>query len=123
VEGFAGANIDQLISIAAKVVANREKMAKREKEKYLEKRQRAWPWASRRETKGLKAGEGSPTGKDRKTLSGKISVHTTRKRDIGEMNALIRKKKNEKKKVTVAATKSKEAYNLETNEAWENKSD
>jgi hypothetical protein len=37
-EGFAGTNIDQLISIAAKVVVNREEMAKREKEKYLEKK-------------------------------------------------------------------------------------
>jgi hypothetical protein len=37
-EGFTGANIDQLISIEAKVVANREEMAKREKEKYLDKK-------------------------------------------------------------------------------------
>jgi hypothetical protein len=37
-EAFAGANIGQLISIAAKVVANQEEMAKREKEKYLEKK-------------------------------------------------------------------------------------
>jgi hypothetical protein len=35
-EGFVGANIDQLISIVAKVVANQEEMAKRDKEKYLE---------------------------------------------------------------------------------------
>jgi hypothetical protein len=37
-EGFVGANIDQLISIAAKVVANQEEMTEREKEKYLEKK-------------------------------------------------------------------------------------
>jgi hypothetical protein len=37
-EGFTGANIDQVIIIVAKVVANREKMAKRDKEKYLEKK-------------------------------------------------------------------------------------
>jgi hypothetical protein len=36
-EGFADASIDQVISIAAKVVANQEEIAKREKEKYLEK--------------------------------------------------------------------------------------
>jgi hypothetical protein len=37
-EAFAGANIGQLISIAAKVVLNQEEKAKREKEKYLEKK-------------------------------------------------------------------------------------
>jgi hypothetical protein len=49
-EGFAGASIDQLISIVAKVVANQEEMAKREKKKKIwRKRQRSWLLSSRRE--------------------------------------------------------------------------
>jgi hypothetical protein len=46
-------------------------MAKREKEKYLEKKAKILAWPSRREVERLKAGEGAPTGKNRKVLLGK----------------------------------------------------
>jgi hypothetical protein len=45
-------------------------MAKREKEKYLEKKAKILAWPSR-EVERLKAGEGAPTGKNRKVLLGK----------------------------------------------------
>jgi hypothetical protein len=54
-EGFTGANTDQLISIAAKVVASQEEMAKREKEKYLEKKAKILAMA-------LKEGDGKTGG-------------------------------------------------------------
>jgi hypothetical protein len=57
-EGFTGANIDQL-SIAAKVVANQEEMAKRQKEKYLEKKAKILAMALKegdRKTRGRKGG-------------------------------------------------------------------
>jgi hypothetical protein len=55
VEGFTGANIDQLISIAVKVVANREEMAKRQTEKYLKKKAKILAMA-------LKGGDGKTGG-------------------------------------------------------------
>jgi hypothetical protein len=55
--------------------------------------------------KGLKAREGAPTGKDRKTLLRGTNAYTVRKRDIGKMNAFIRGRKG-KEKVTVAAIES-----------------
>jgi hypothetical protein len=54
-EGFSVANIDQLISIVAEVVANQEEMAKREKEKYLEKKAKILAMA-------LKEGDGKTGG-------------------------------------------------------------
>jgi hypothetical protein len=54
-EGFEGANINQLISIAAKVVVNQEEMAKKEKEKYLEKKAKILAI-------GLKEGNGKTRG-------------------------------------------------------------
>jgi hypothetical protein len=55
-EGFAGASIDQLISIVAKVVANQEEMAKREKKKNLEKKAKILAIVSRREMGRPEAG-------------------------------------------------------------------
>jgi hypothetical protein len=52
----------------------------------------------------------------------KNSAPTVRRRDIGKMSALTRKKK-EKERVTVAATRSKEACNLEINTVWGDESD
>jgi hypothetical protein len=49
-------------------------------------------------------------------------VPTVRRRDTGKMSALTRKKRK-KERVTMAATKSKEACNLETNTAWGDVSD
>jgi hypothetical protein len=67
-------------------------MAKREKEKYLEKKTKILP--SKRETGRPEAGREAPTEENGETLW-------------------------EKTRVTVAATKSKEVCNLETNTAWE----
>jgi hypothetical protein len=50
----------------------------------------------------------------------KTSVPTVRRMDIGKMSA---QEKKEKERVIVAATKSKEACNLETNAAWGDESD
>jgi hypothetical protein len=98
-EGFTDASIDQLIHIAAKIVANQEDMAKREKEKYLEKqRQRSWLWPSRREMGRPEAGREVPTGENGETLWKKTSAPTVRRRDIGKMTALTKKKKRKKKK-------------------------
>jgi hypothetical protein len=43
--------------------------------------------------KGLKAEEGAPTGKDRKTLLGGTNAHTVRKKNIKEMSVLTRGKR------------------------------
>jgi hypothetical protein len=96
-EGFAGANVDQCISIAAKVVANQEEMAKRENEKYLEKKTKILALALKEGGEGTEGQRGSPTGKDGTTLLGGTSVHTARKRDIGKMNALIRERRERKR--------------------------
>jgi hypothetical protein len=73
-EGFAGVNIDQLISIEAKVVANRKEMAKREKEKYLEKKAKILAMALK-EGDGKTGGwKGGPTGENEETLWGKKPV-------------------------------------------------
>jgi hypothetical protein len=96
-------------------------MTKREKEKYLEKRQRSWLWPSRREMGRLKARREAPAGENGEILWEKTSAPTIRRRDIGKMSAL--KEKKEKERVTVVATKSKEACNLETNTAWGDESD
>jgi hypothetical protein len=73
-------------------------MAKREKEKYLEKqRQRSWLWPSRWEMGRLEAGREIPTGENGETLWKKTSAPTVRRRDIGKMTALTKKKKGKKK--------------------------
>jgi hypothetical protein len=95
-EGFTGADIDQL-SIAAKVVANREEMAKKEKEKYLGKKGKDpgyGPQGGRREDWRL---EGRPQQERTEKPSGKkISAPTVRRRDIGKMSALTRKERKKK---------------------------
>jgi hypothetical protein len=68
-------------------------MAKREKEKYLEKKAKILAMPSKREEERLKSRKGAPTGKNRKTFLGRMNVHTVRKNDIGKMNALRREKK------------------------------
>jgi hypothetical protein len=103
-EAFAGANIGQLISIAAKVVANQEEMAKREKEKYLEKKGKDPGYGPQ----GGKQEDWRPEGRSQQKRMEKPSG------DIGRMSALTRKKKKEKERMSVATTKSKEACLLET---------
>jgi uncharacterized protein YcaQ len=95
-EGFAGANINQLISIAAKVVVNQEEMAKREKEKYLEKKAKILAMALKegdRKTGGWKRGLKRRNGE---TLWEKTNVPTVRRRNIRKMSALTRKKRKKK---------------------------
>jgi hypothetical protein len=94
-EGFAGANIDQLISIAVKVVVNQEEMAKREKEKYLEGRQRSWLWPLKREMGRPEARRETPTGETRET-PGKKPV-CLRKEEGYWKNECPNKKKRKKK--------------------------
>jgi hypothetical protein len=96
-DGFVGANIDQIISIAAKVVAKQEEMAKREMEKYLEKKAKILVMASRRQMGRPEARREAPTGENGETPQGKTSVPTVRKRGIGKMSALTRKKKRKRK--------------------------
>jgi hypothetical protein len=67
-KGFTGANIDQLISIAAKVKANQEKMDKRERKKKSGKKGKDPgydPQGGRREDQRQKGG---PTGENGETL-------------------------------------------------------
>jgi hypothetical protein len=78
-------------------------MAKREKEKYLEKKAKSWLWPSRRERERLEARREAPTRENGETLWEKTSAPIVRKRDIGKISALTRKKR--KRKRTVAAAK------------------
>jgi hypothetical protein len=71
-------------------------MAKREREKYLDKRQRSWLWPSRREMGRTKARRETPTEENRETLWEKTSAPTVRRRDIEKMSALTRKKRTKK---------------------------
>jgi hypothetical protein len=59
---------------------------------------------------------GGPNRKGWKNPLGKNHACTVRKKDIKRDEC---PNKGKKEKVTVAAAKSKEAYNLETNTAWE----
>jgi hypothetical protein len=95
-EGFSGASIDQLISSAAKVEANQEEMAKRQKEKYLEKKAKILAVALMKETGRPEAGREAPTGENEETLWEKTSAPTVRRRDIGKMSAPTRKKTKKK---------------------------
>jgi hypothetical protein len=121
-EGFSGASIDQLISSAAKVEANQEEMAKRQKEKYLEKKAKILAVALTKKTGRLEAGREAPTGENEETLWEKNQC-TDGKEEGHWKNECPNKKKNEKERVTVAAAKSKEACNLQTNTAWGDESD
>jgi hypothetical protein len=94
-EGFTGANIDQLISIEAKVIANREEMAKREKEKYLEKKAKILAMALKEGDRKTGGRKGGPNRREwRKSLE-KTSVPTVRRRNLGKMSALTRKKEKQ----------------------------
>jgi hypothetical protein len=121
-EGFTGANIDQLISIVAKVVANREEMAKREKEKYLEKKTKILAMALKERGKRTEGQRGGPNMKGWKNPLGRNQCAYCKEEGHWKNECPNKGKKGEEK-VTVAASKSKEACNLETNTAWENESD
>jgi hypothetical protein len=71
-------------------------MAKREKEKYLEKKPKILAIGLKEGGKKTEGRRGDPTGKDGKTLLGKTNMHTAR-RDIGKMNVLTRRKRKRKK--------------------------
>jgi hypothetical protein len=73
-EGFVGANIDQLISIAAKVGTNQEEMAKRQKEKYLEKKAKILAMALKEGMGRPEARREAPTGDNGETLWEKKTV-------------------------------------------------
>jgi hypothetical protein len=97
-EGFVGANIDQLISIAAKVVANLEEMAKREKEKYLGKKGKDPGYGPQGRRQEDQRPEGRTQQERMEKPSGKkTSEPTVRRRNIGKMSVLTRKKKRKKK--------------------------
>jgi hypothetical protein len=108
-EGFAGATTDQLISIAAKVVANREEMAKREKEKYLEKKAKILAMVLNEEVGRLEARKEAPTGENGEILWEKNQC-TYCKEEGHWKNEFPNKKKKEKERVTVAAAKSKDLW-------------
>jgi hypothetical protein len=97
-------------------------MAKREKEKYLEKKAKILAMAIKegdRKTGGQKRG---PNRREERNPMGKRQC-TYCKEEGHWKNECPNKKKREKERVTVAATKSKEACNLETNTAWGDESD
>jgi hypothetical protein len=75
---------------------NQQERAKREKEKYLKKKQRSWLWPSRKEMGRLEARKEAPTGENTETLWEKSSVPTVRRRDIGKMSAPTSKKRKKK---------------------------
>jgi hypothetical protein len=81
-KGFTGANIDQLISIAAKVKANQEKMDKRERKKNLGKKAKILAMTLKEgdgKTRGRREAQqermGKPSGKN-------TSVPNVRRSDI-----------------------------------------
>jgi hypothetical protein len=94
-EGFAGASIDQLISIVAKVVANQEEMAKREKKKIWRKRQRSWllsqggRWEDQRP-------EGRPNRREWRNPLGKNQCAYCKEEEHWKNDALTRKKRKKK---------------------------
>jgi hypothetical protein len=95
-EGFTGANIDQLISIEAKVIANREEMAKREKEKYLEKKAKILVIALKEGDRKTGSQKGSPNGREWRNLLGKNQC-TYCKEEGHWKNECPNKKKRKKK--------------------------
>jgi hypothetical protein len=113
-EGFADASIDQLISIAAKVVANQEEIAKREKEKYLEKNAKILTMALKEGDRKTGGQKGGPNRRERRNPLGKNQC-TYCKEEGHWKNECPNKKKKEKEIVAMGAAKSKEACNLETN--------
>jgi hypothetical protein len=122
-ESFAGANIDQLISIVAKAVANQKEMAKREKEKYLEKKAKILAMALKKEDKKTGGWKGGPNRREWRNPLGKNQCVYCKEEGHWKNECTNKKKKKGKRKSDVAATKSKEAYNLETNTAWGDESD
>jgi hypothetical protein len=113
-EGFADASIDQVISIAAKVVANQEEIAKREKEKYLEKNAKILTMALKEGDRKTGGQKGGPNRREQRNPLGKNQC-TYCKEEGHWKNECPNKKKKEKEIVAMGAAKSKEACNLETN--------
>jgi hypothetical protein len=105
-EGFAGANIDQLISIAAKVVAKKRPKGKRKK--YLETKAKILAMAFKEGGGQTEGQRGGPNRKEWKTSLGKNKCAYCKEEGhwknecpnkgkkggcIGKMNALTREKK------------------------------
>jgi hypothetical protein len=74
-ECFSGANIDQLISTVAKVVVNQEDIAKREREKYLEKKAKILAMALNEGDGKTRGWKGGPNRREWKNPLGKKPVH------------------------------------------------
>jgi hypothetical protein len=68
-------------------------VAKREKDKYLEKKAKILAMALKEGSEGTKGWRRGPNRKDRKTLLGGTNAHTVGKKDIGKMSALTRGKR------------------------------
>jgi hypothetical protein len=98
------------------VVANREEMAKREKKKYLEKKAKILAMALKEGGKGTEGQRGGPNRKGWKNPLGRNQCAYCKEEGLWK-NECPNKGKKGKEKVTLATTKSKEAYNLETNTA------
>jgi hypothetical protein len=97
-------------------------MAKREKEKYLEKKAKILAIAPKEGDRKTRGQKGGPNRREwRNPLRKNQCAHC--KEEDHWKNECPNKKKKEKERVTVVATKSKEACNLETNTAWGDESD
>jgi hypothetical protein len=105
---FAGAHIDQLVSIAAKVVTNQEKNSKSGK-KNLEKKAKILAMALKDGDKETKGQRGGPNKKGWKNPLGRNQCTYSKEEEHWKDEC---PNKETKEKVTTAATKSKEAYNL-----------
>jgi hypothetical protein len=95
-DGFMGANIDQLISIVARVVANGEEMAKREKEKYLEKKAKILAIAFKEGDRRTRGCKGGPNRREQRNHLGKNQCAYCKEKGIGKISALSRKKRKKK---------------------------
>jgi hypothetical protein len=71
-------------------------MAKREKEKYLEKKAKIQAMAFKEGDRKTRDRKGGPNRENGETLWEKTSAPTVRRRDIGKMNALTSKKRKKK---------------------------
>jgi hypothetical protein len=96
-EGFEGANIDQLISIAAKAVANQEEMSKREKKKTSGKEGKDPGHGSQRGRWEDQRPEGGPNRREWRNPLGKKQC-TYCKEERHWKNECPNKKKKRKKK-------------------------
>jgi hypothetical protein len=98
-------------------------MAKREKEKYLEKKAKILAMALKEGDGKTRGQKGSPDRREQRNPLGKNQCTYCKEEGHWKNEFPNKKKKKEKERVTVTAAKSRETCNLQTNIAWADESD